>query len=106
MCCCRACLNTHPARAGRWFKGQRWAQPSQSHMQQLMREVMNNRRQAWAKGLLARERVQKEFSILVSLFRFPSLLRPPYLPAPAPRIHLTLRCVRCAETCTALNAAA
>jgi len=50
-----------PVKSGA-FKGHRWAQPSVSHLRQLMRHVVNNPEEAAAKGKKARIHMQTYYS--------------------------------------------
>lgn len=44
------------------YRGQKWAEPSEVHMRQLMREVYENRQEAKVKGFLARKYLQDNFN--------------------------------------------
>lgn len=45
-----------------YFEGSKWAEPSVSHLKELMRHVKSNYKEAQAKGKKARERLQEHFS--------------------------------------------
>ena len=45
-----------------WFRGLSWAQPSVSHLRQLMRRVYENREEAREKGRAARQRMVDKYS--------------------------------------------
>jgi hypothetical protein len=45
-----------------WFKGLKWAQPSVSHLRQLMRQVYTNKAEAAARGAAARARMVNNYS--------------------------------------------
>lgn len=45
-----------------WFRGLNWAQPSVTHLRQLMRHVYNNRAEAAAKGAAARALMINKYS--------------------------------------------
>lgn len=45
-----------------WFRGLHWAQPSVTHLRQLMRRVYENRVEAKAKGAAARQLMVEKYS--------------------------------------------
>eukprot|EP00775_Hariotina_reticulata_P008345 gene8345-8529_t len=45
-----------------WFKGLKWAEPSVSHLRQLMRQVYTNKEEAAARGAAARARMVAQYS--------------------------------------------
>lgn len=48
-------------------RGQRWAQPSEEHLRELMRHVVTHQEEARARGAAARAMVLQEYSVEVGV---------------------------------------